>query len=254
MKGTIKTYLPNKKYGFIKGDDGKDYFFHASEFLDKRDRANICEEAFVQFDQQATPKGYKAKKCSLINPSDILTYVLPEDFITSRTNSVRSWEIIEYGNWIIHGSSKNSPDAAKRNAIEHAELINANGLINLEYYKTTGSEPGTGQGTHYFTIHNFRGRPVILAKKNAKGKYRVDDLTGLNQLAKALKSKLEGHTKASKTKRNIVWVSISLLSILSSVSNPIFIIPLIVSGFFFGRSTVYDSWLERIPEKNHQAD
>ena len=28
MKGTITTYLPEKLYGFIKGDDGKDYFFH----------------------------------------------------------------------------------------------------------------------------------------------------------------------------------------------------------------------------------
>ena len=28
MKGTISTYLPEKQYGFIKGEDGKDYFFH----------------------------------------------------------------------------------------------------------------------------------------------------------------------------------------------------------------------------------
>ena len=27
MQGEIKTYLPDKHYGFIKGDDSKDYFF-----------------------------------------------------------------------------------------------------------------------------------------------------------------------------------------------------------------------------------
>ena len=29
-KGKVKFYNREKKYGFITGDDGKDYFFHAS--------------------------------------------------------------------------------------------------------------------------------------------------------------------------------------------------------------------------------
>ena len=28
--GKVKFYTKEKKYGFITGDDGKDYFFHAS--------------------------------------------------------------------------------------------------------------------------------------------------------------------------------------------------------------------------------
>ena len=28
--GKVKIYNKEKKYGFITGDDGKDYFFHAS--------------------------------------------------------------------------------------------------------------------------------------------------------------------------------------------------------------------------------
>jgi cold shock CspA family protein len=43
MKGTIKTYLPEKQYGFIKGDDGKDYFFHESEFRVKSNIGKLCE-------------------------------------------------------------------------------------------------------------------------------------------------------------------------------------------------------------------
>jgi cold shock CspA family protein len=58
MKGTIKSYLPEQRYGFIKGDDGKDYFFHENEFRDRSQVAKLCEEAFVDFEQQATPKGY----------------------------------------------------------------------------------------------------------------------------------------------------------------------------------------------------
>ena len=29
--GKVKFYNKEKKFGFITGDDGKDYFFHASE-------------------------------------------------------------------------------------------------------------------------------------------------------------------------------------------------------------------------------
>jgi cold shock CspA family protein len=74
MKGTIKTYLPEKKYGFILGDDGKNYFFHASEFYSAALEKNISENAFVEFEQHATPKGYSAKKCSLINQDEVQKY------------------------------------------------------------------------------------------------------------------------------------------------------------------------------------
>ncbi|MGL5486856.1 MAG: cold-shock protein, partial [Shewanella sp.] len=206
MKGTIRTYLPEKKYGFIKGDDGKDYFFHESEFRDKSHIGKLCEEAFIDFEQQATPKGYKAKNCLLINPLDVLTFVTPHEFIASRSSDVRGWDVIEHGAWVVHGTSRDSPDAAKRNVIDNATQIGANALINLDYYKTTGSEAGTGRGTHRYTIHNFRGRAVILAKRNSKGNYRADELSGLDQRAEKLKKQLVEKTRASKRKRNIVWL------------------------------------------------
>lgn len=33
MIGVVKEYNKYKKYGFISGDDGKEYFFHESEIL-----------------------------------------------------------------------------------------------------------------------------------------------------------------------------------------------------------------------------
>lgn len=244
MKGTIKTYLPEKKYGFIKGDDGKDYFFHENEFIKKNQISRLCEEVYVNFDQQATPKGYKATNCTLINPSEVSTYVIPDEFIASRLNGVRGWEVVEHGQWIVHGTSRNSPDEAKRNVINNARRISANALINLEYYKTTGSEAGTGRGTHHFTIHNFRGRAVILAKRNSKGNYRVNELSGLNHRAEILKEKLVDQSITSNNKKKIVWLTAICLSLFVLFIEPkICYIPLIIG--FFGRSTDYDSWLER---------
>lgn len=232
MKGTIKTYLPEKRYGFIKGDDGKDYFFHTSEFRDKEHAEKICEESFVHFDQQATPKGYKAKNCSLLNSSDILTYVTPDEFMTSRSRHVSGWEVIEQSNWIVHGSSRDSPDAAKKEAMDGAVRIGANALISFEYYKTTGSEPGTGKGTYHYTIHNFRGRAVIIAKRNSKGKYLQSDFLDLNKTAERLKRRLLEDTKKSKNKRNVIWLIVILLSFIS-LSTVLFNNIFYVIGFIF---------------------
>lgn len=244
MKGTITTYLPEKKYGFIKGDDGKDYFFHEDEFRDRNQIAKLCEEAFVAFDQQATPKGYKAKNCSLIEPSKIVSYATPNEFVVSRSNGVRGWDVLERGNWVVHGSSEESPDSARLDAIEAAKQVGANALLELEYYKTRGFEPGEGKGTHYFTIHNFRGRVATLAKRTSTGPFRADQLMGLNERAESLKKELAARAGASKRKRNIVWAAVIALSLASLNAAPGAIIVWVVAGFICGRSTDYGSWLQ----------
>jgi len=211
MNGTIITYLPSKKYGFIKGDDGKDYFFHANEFVNKSQINMICEDAIVTFDEKATPKGYKALKCSLINASDILTFTLPEFFITSKSSVINGWDIIEYGNWIVLGHSRHSPEDAKNDAIDNAIAIGANALIDLEYYKTTGSS-----GNYNFSIHNFCSRAVTIAKRKSSGKYKKDDLLGLNQKAAALKEsfieKNNDTKRKQQKKKQFVYYIMSILS------------------------------------------
>jgi cold shock CspA family protein len=32
MTGTVVRLMPEKRFGFLKGEDGKDYFFHQSDF------------------------------------------------------------------------------------------------------------------------------------------------------------------------------------------------------------------------------
>jgi cold shock CspA family protein len=246
MKGTITSYLPEKQYGFIKGEDGKDYFFHENEFRDPTHIRRLCEDAWIDFDQQATPKGYRAKNCSLLDPKTVLTYTLPGEFITSRTATVRGWEVIEYADWIVHGASSDSPEAAQHDAVYHAKLVGANALIGLEYYKTTGSEPGSGRGTHHFTIHNFRGQLATLAKRTSKGPYRHDQLLGLNGRAESLKKELMVQTRASKRKRNLIWSAVLVLSIISSLVAPVLVIAWIVLGFIFGGAKNHDDWLERV--------
>lgn len=247
MKGTVKTYLPEKKYGFIKGDDGKDYFFHASGFKNSDQVSKICEESVVEFDQQATPKGYKAKSCTLINPADVFTYVVPDEFITSKSSGVRGWEVMELSDWVVHGSSSHSPDAAKKEVIRRAKQIGANALIDVEYYKATGSASGSGSGVYHYTIHNFRGRAVMLGKRNSLGKYTVGDLTGVNQRAGGLKAHLVKKTKTNEMKRFGVWLGVLASALIALLQAPWLIIGIVIFAFLYsGNSMDYDHWLEKM--------
>lgn len=253
MKGIIKTYVPEKKYGFIKGDDEKDYFFHLDAFKDPRHKDKICDDVLVEFEPTPTPKGYKAQNCSLLDPSDVSTFIVPDEFLTSRAMTIKGWEIVEMGDWIVHGSSRSSPDAARSDLIDSAMHVRANALVGTSYYKTTGSEAGTGNGIHHYTIHNFRARIAIVARRSPKGEFSTDDLRGLNQRAVIEKQRLVELNIQSIKKRNLIWAGIVGISVLllaasdssGSIFAIIFIAPLI--GLALGKSTNYDYWLQREP-------
>ncbi|WP_172633758.1 cold shock domain-containing protein [Cardiobacterium valvarum] len=86
MQGEIKTYLPEKHYGFIKGDDSKDYFFHEKDFIAGTNLSDLAEGLRIKFEQQATPRGYRARKCQVLQGMEGMRYAVPEDFIVTRKN------------------------------------------------------------------------------------------------------------------------------------------------------------------------
>lgn len=56
MKGTVKFYNDEKHFGFITGEDGKDYFVHSSEV-----EGSIRNEDSVEFEGEAGDRGLRAK-------------------------------------------------------------------------------------------------------------------------------------------------------------------------------------------------
>jgi len=61
MTGTVKTLLSEKKCGFIAGEDGQDYFFHASG-LANCGYEDLTRGAKVTFDPTKSPKGPRAER------------------------------------------------------------------------------------------------------------------------------------------------------------------------------------------------
>ncbi|MBS1816743.1 MAG: cold shock domain-containing protein [Acidobacteria bacterium] len=60
MNGTIKKLTRDRAYGFIRAEDGVDYFFHESELHGGIVFDDIHEGERVVFEPQQGPKGPRA--------------------------------------------------------------------------------------------------------------------------------------------------------------------------------------------------
>ena len=62
--GTIKKVVNDRGFGFITGEDGKDYFFHRDGLTSTLnfDRLNGGEK--VEFEIEQSPKGARARNVS----------------------------------------------------------------------------------------------------------------------------------------------------------------------------------------------
>jgi len=257
LTGIVKTCLHDKQYGFIHGSDGKDYYFRYSNLTNKEDILRICENIPVSFNQKATPKGYTAVDIS-VDKNIKISYIIPDSIYASKDPAIKGWDTIELSNWIVYGSSRNSPDSAKNEMIDNAKRIGANSIVSVEYFKTTGSEPGTGKGTHHYTIHNFRGRAVNIGKKSPNGKYSQEELITIDKTAGPLKAKLAAQTKLLQTnaKNNIILYLMIILGLIALAANFNSLMSLSLIGIailaimiFFNFSDLnksHDSWLQPI--------
>ena len=64
MKGKVKFFNETKGFGFISGDDGKEYFVHSSAL---KDGVSLKEGTVVEFEIEQGDKGPKAAKVSVSN-------------------------------------------------------------------------------------------------------------------------------------------------------------------------------------------
>lgn len=59
LKGKVKWFNSQKGFGFLTGDDGKDYFLHFSE-IKMEGYKTLNENDSVEFNTEETDKGIKA--------------------------------------------------------------------------------------------------------------------------------------------------------------------------------------------------
>ncbi len=58
--GTIKKVIADRGFGFITGEDGKDYFFHRDGLASSLDFDRMATGERVEFDLQSSQRGPRA--------------------------------------------------------------------------------------------------------------------------------------------------------------------------------------------------
>lgn len=67
MRGVIKWFNNVKGYGFLTGQDGRDFFVHHSDLrCDRKTRDSLKGGEEVEFEESAGPKGPKAANIRLV--------------------------------------------------------------------------------------------------------------------------------------------------------------------------------------------
>jgi cold shock CspA family protein len=181
MTGNTETFFHDKGYGFAKGEDGKKYFLHISEFLNNEDTTSLKKGTRLSFIPVVSNKGGQATRITILQTYEPLVtypkqnkihdsgglYVAPDEVFYSRYDQINGWEILYDSGWIVLGhteSAGDAPDDAKRAMLNKARMIGANAVINSEYSKSTGS-----QGNYNFSLHHYSGRAVIIGKRSSSG-------------------------------------------------------------------------------------
>ena len=58
--GTVKKIIVDRGFGFITGEDGKDYFFHRDALEATIEFERLVGGERVEFDPQSSPRGPRA--------------------------------------------------------------------------------------------------------------------------------------------------------------------------------------------------
>lgn len=66
MTGIVKNVKVDKRFGFVKGTDGLDRFFHESTVAPGTNFYALKEGDQVEFDHEAGPKGARATNLRLM--------------------------------------------------------------------------------------------------------------------------------------------------------------------------------------------
>lgn len=150
ISGVVRSFMPEKGFGFIQGDDGRSYFVHSKSV----EGGELFDGQSVVFEGQPGPKGYRAlrvKPGECPQPSG-LAYESPNRFIWTRDSTARGFEIIF--NLGSGYAESNSPNEA-RSLLEKASAARGgNAVLNVQLMKYSRSD---GCSNYRYTVHRFTG-------------------------------------------------------------------------------------------------
>ncbi len=153
IAGVVISFVPIKGYGFIKGEDGEQYFFHLD---DVEGRVPLVTGQHVTFMPTPSAKGSKAKRL-VPGPGPTVIYVEPYDFVWSKAGSPKGMKrvLITGKGW----SESSDLNKARQLLIETARLWGANAVLHVTQSRYTEEEGGSN---YKYTVHRFDAELAVV--------------------------------------------------------------------------------------------
>lgn len=208
MRGKIKSFIEGKGYGFVLGEDGKDYFLHKKNMIGFP-LSGVADGTIVDFEPAANSKGYLAQRCEIIEVAEV-GYEMPSQLLTSKSDTVRGWEVLEVSDWIIESVWNKDKNMALRDFKMRASLLGANAILEFRYVQDTESE-----GNYKYSVFKYVGRLAFVAKKSVNSNVNLKEIQSINSRAKILKIAYDGAYASANRKVGFYWLGAGFVMILS---------------------------------------
>lgn len=129
-EGSIVSYVPEKGYGFIKGNDGNSYHFKKADLQAGEDAPGAGSQ--VQFEAVATDRGFSAVQVKSI-AAPLEMWATPQNFLVTEHSTFSDAEIV-FTYDIPCFAMAELHDEARQRLIDVAVSFGATGLIHLRSY------------------------------------------------------------------------------------------------------------------------
>ncbi|MBK1718620.1 cold-shock protein [Thiocystis violacea] len=207
MEGTVVSFVPDKRYGFLAGADGCSYFFHLSAFRPPQPSSAIGPGMLISFDPTPSPKGLRAQSLR-IEPTHAIQLVAPASFLVTKADRPRSGCVLSEIPR-IECRSDVSIETAKAAVIALAVKLGANALLGLSYHRERGSE-----GNYIYSIHGYSGTPAIVMDERLTT--NAEDIRRGEQAASVLVARLKNgyleEQERLKTEKENLWLGIRFIA------------------------------------------
>jgi cold shock CspA family protein len=160
--GMVTSYLADKGYGFIKGDDGNDYYFKRNQVVGGIAPA---KDARVTFDPEATPRGFAAKAVSVSGVAQDI-WENPDHFVVSEHGHVSGLEVL-YAYKSPCWTTATIHAQARQQLIDQALTFGANGIFGLRIAAVPPKGTIHLEGTMVYVQHaskSWDGDEVLAAQ------------------------------------------------------------------------------------------
>jgi len=219
MKGKVTRYLKEKSFGFIKGEDGNDYFFHKNSFNPKLENKDIFSGLPVSFDPNLNKKGFNAKDCKIVGDfkSNQEKYKFPSEVLHSKTDRVKGYQVLSMPDYEI-SVTRRSNDEAFNEIKQLCKKLGGNAILSLKHERQKRSKPGRGNGTYYYNVNVLTAVPALVGRREQFGSDLGNKVNLLESSCEKEVNKLTEETKSRDVLR-LIFVLISLLLILGSFAS-----------------------------------